>query len=157
MKKIIYSIAILVSIVSCNTPKNEENKEVIKPADTATAENTKVATTTEVCYLMALNKDTTTVSIIIDGNNVKGKMHWNPWQKDGALGTLKGTKNGDTLSVLYDYIIEGSSQKEEKIFVLQGDKLTELQAPLELKDDVMVVKNKATLKVKNILNKVNCN
>lgn len=154
MKETIYTTILLFALASCNNTQNEVANNDTEKAETTTV--TTVATPTERCYLFAQNKDTTTVNLTIDGNKVSGKMHWNPWQKDGAIGNLNGTKNNDTIAVMFDYIIEGSNQKEEKYFILKEDKLLELQAALDFKNDVMVVKNKADLKVKTTLNNVNC-
>lgn len=84
--------------------------------------STSGSTTT--CYLFALNKDTTTVSLSITGDQVSGKMDWQPYEKDGAHGTLSGKKNANgELELLYSYVIEGSHQTETKVMKIEGKQL----------------------------------
>ena len=86
-------------------------------------------------------------------------MVWQPYEKDGAIGTLSGTLHGDTVVADYDYMIEGSQQQEEKFMLLKGDSLQVLSAPLkEVTGKVirLVVKDKKLLKVSSTLHKAEC-
>ena len=94
------------------------------------------------CFLLVENKvDTTKVSLTLAGNLVKGEMAWMPYEKDGAIGTLKGTRAGDTLKLIYDYVIEGSTEQEEKWFLLKGNVLSAGKGELDDKKGVMSYKN----------------
>jgi len=83
------------------------------------------------CFLHAVNKDTIAVSLTLEGDSVKGTMRWQPWEKDGANGELTGVRqpNGE-LDLLYNYVIEGSSQSETKIMRVTGDILLVKTGPL---------------------------
>jgi len=94
--------------------------------------------------------------LVIKGDEVTGKMDWLPWEKDGARGTLKGKKSGNEIKVDYDYMIEGSNQSEEKVFVLEGDKLLEKTGELEDKNGKLVMKDPTKATVTQTLNKVVC-
>ncbi len=85
-------------------------------------ENAKATT----CYIKVENKvDTTFCSLTIIGNVVTGNYNWVPWQKDGAIGNFKGKLKGNIISGIYDYTIEGSQQKDEKVFMLDKGVLKE--------------------------------
>ena len=85
-------------------------------------ENTKATT----CYLKVENEvDTTLCSFTIVGDVVTGKYNWQPWQKDGAIGNFKGKIKGNIISGIYNYTIEGSRQKDEKVFMLDNGVLKE--------------------------------
>lgn len=78
----------------------------------------------EYCFVKAENKDTTSVHLTISRNDVKGEMIWQPWEKDGATGTLSGKRISDhEMKLLYDYTIEGSKQAEVKIMKIDHGKL----------------------------------
>ncbi len=76
------------------------------------------------CFNKVWNKDITDVQLTIAGDAVTGLMNWIPYEKDGARGTLKGTKNAaGEFDLMYDYMIEGSQQTETKIMKIEGGKL----------------------------------
>ena len=84
------------------------------------------------CFLKVENKDSTKVTLTITGNDVKGEMIWNPYQKDGATGTLTGTKNASgELELMYNYMIEGSNQSETKVMKIENGELLVKEEPLE--------------------------
>ena len=91
MKKVVYSLLLITNLIACNTSQNDAAKIDALKADSIATNS--VNKTIESCYLFAQNKDTTTVNLAINSNKISGKMHWNPWQKDGAIGNLTGTKN----------------------------------------------------------------
>lgn len=113
---------ILAALPSCgyNSETNPYN------ADSINAANAKPIATTieEYCFLSTFNKDSTFVNLTISGENVHGVMHWQPYEKDGAIGILTGSKNkAGELELLYDYMIEGNQQTETKIMKIEHGKL----------------------------------
>ncbi len=112
----------VVGFAACNnqpaaTAEANKPAEAAKPADAAKADS-------KMCFMKAEKKDTTTVSLTIDGDEVTGEMVWNPYQKDGATGKLSGKKNAvGELELVYDYMIEGSNQSETKVMKIENDEL----------------------------------
>ena len=84
----------------------------------------------ELCFSKNLNKDITTVTLTINGDKVMGKMDWVPFEKDSARGTLSGTLQHGEMNLLYDYMIEGAHQTEEKIMKIENGKLLIKQGEL---------------------------
>lgn len=155
MKKVILSVLIFSALNSCkkNESSDADNKTLID--STATKNITKTAAT--LCFEFSKNKDTTDVSLIIETNNqVSGKMRWNPFEKDGAIGVLNGTKNGDTIIADFDYIIEGNKQLEEKVFILKNNELLELIGDLEDKKGKLIIKDLKKATVRNTLVIMDC-
>ena len=149
------SFLLTILFSSCNeTPANKGKEE--KKKDTTVIKSSNSMVVESMCFLYALNKDSTKIKLIISNNIVTGQMHWQPYQKDGAIGTFNGTKTGDTLTVNYDYMIEGNKQMEEKLFVLNGSKLIELQGALEDKNGKLTIKDKNAMKANIVLDKVDC-
>lgn len=101
--------------------------------DTAQSTETSAQTIKDgtYCYEYRVGQDLTTVQLVINGNNITGEMHWIPFEKDGAHGTLSGTRDGAEIKAVYSYIIEGSSQTEEVMFKIEGDQLLRKVGELE--------------------------
>ena len=142
------ALSILLSggllFTACQSKKATDDKTTAESAATATTSiaSDTMATSTgpvaaptatdgEMCFFKALNRDTTTVSLTVTGDKVTGSMVWNPYQKDGARGTLAGTKkaNGE-LDLMYSYTIEGSQQTETKLMKVENGVLLIKKGPL---------------------------
>ena len=155
MKKSIFIFIVMLNFVCCKKTLNDNAKRV--KSETVINKEVLKSTNATNCYLLALNKDSTIISLIIDKRgNVTGKMHWKPYQKDGAVGNLSGKKSNDTIIALFDYIIEGSKQLEEKVFVLSDDKLIELIGQLDDKSGILTIKDLKKATVRSTLTSVDC-
>ena len=148
-------VSLSLAFLSC---QNQAKK------DSGSDNQTEVKDTTVVdngplCFLYAENKDTTYVSLMIDGTKVSGEMTWQPYEKDGAIGTLSGTKlDSGELELMYAYMIEGSNQTETKVMKIEGDRLLikvgELLDPNN--DGNLVYKDVSQASYTEILQKVAC-
>lgn len=157
MKNLFILAACLLALASCQNSGSTESSENGTAADTTAAPAAEPAAPQSMCFLRAEGKDSTTASITIaaDGT-VTGSFDWQPWEKDGAHGTLTGKQEGDLLKVTYDYTIEGSNQQEEKVFKLAGDQLMEGEGELtEGEGGILKIKD-ATKLTWNPLTKVAC-
>lgn len=112
----------------------------------------------KLCFEKVEHKDVTRVTLVINGSKVSGTMVWQPYEKDGATGTLKGTITDGLIKAVYDYTIEGSRQTEEKQFKLTPEALLvgegELLDPKN--DGHLKIKDPSKLKFKEALKKVTC-
>ncbi len=155
--KLILLAIILAVIPSCdyNSETNPYNSDSINAANAK-----PIATTTEeYCFLATFNKDSTFVNLTISGSNVNGIMHWQPYQKDGAIGILTGKRNSNgEMELLYDYMIEGNKQTETKIMKLEDGKLLikkgELLDPNN--DGHLIFKDASKATYSEVLEKVDC-
>ena len=156
MKKVTLFCSLIIALSACQSKNSESDTtdSTVSAADTlATATQPAIET---LCFEEKVGKDLTTVSLTIDGNKVTGSMEWLPWEKDQARGTLVGEKNGNEIVADYEYMIEGSNQLEEKIFVLEGDKLLVKSGELEDKNGKLFIKDKAKAVIGQTLLKVAC-
>lgn len=158
MKKLV--LIIFVALSACQSKKADtemaDTTSVMSADTVATA--TKPSTDETLCFELKEGKDITTVKLIMKGDEITGEMNWTPWEKDGAVGTLKGKKVGDEIVADYDYVIEGSNQSEEKIFKIDGDKLLIKEGELiEGKDGKLIMKDPTKAVFKETLVKVKCN
>jgi hypothetical protein len=148
MKSFYFSLFFaLTMLFSC---KNETPKPVVQapaPPPPPVAAPAPVAPSPTACYVMNVGKDTTAIELTTIGEAVTGYYAWEPFEKDGGRGSLKGTKTGDVITAIFEYMIEGSIQSEEVMFKLEGDKLMQAVAPM--KDSkggtVSVIKDKTKM------------
>lgn|SRR5690606_19204518 len=69
------------------------------------------------------NQDSTYVYIRLDGDSVSGVHHWVSDMKDARRGVITGTKNGDTIDVVWNYTQEGISDTMRTVFLLAEGQL----------------------------------
>ena len=109
------------------------------------------------CYLFTEGQDSTFLTLTVEGTKVTGYMAWVPWEKDSARGDLSGTLDGNKVTADWDYMIEGSEQAEEKIFIIEADAVGEMTGELtEGPGGKLVLKDPANAKIGTYLGKVNC-
>ncbi|MCF8247877.1 MAG: hypothetical protein K9J37_22200 [Saprospiraceae bacterium] len=149
MKNLLFTFLSLLSFVSCNNADSKDTSSTTPKEEPTGQKN--------LCYLRVEGKDTTTVNIILNADGtVSGTYDWTPWGKDGAHGSLKGRKQSDMLTLLYDYTIEGSNQQEEKVMKMTGELMAEAEGELVEGDGgVLKIKEGAKLNWKP-LSKVDC-
>ncbi|UTA69393.1 hypothetical protein [Emticicia sp. 21SJ11W-3] len=155
MRKSIVYCSVIISMFGCRS-ENSDNQladSSIAYPDSVTIARPMADT---LCFEELVGKDVTTVRLIIDGNSVNGNMEWLPWEKDRARGTLKGQKNGNEIIADYDYMIEGANQLEEKIFVIDGDKLLIKSGELKEKNGKLVMKDPTKARIGQTLTKKAC-
>jgi hypothetical protein len=145
--KIIRSIIVLSTslfmLISCNeNVKKEENKEVSNA--TENVDKIPVKDSSNYCFIKALNKDTTTVTLTIENNKVSGTMEIKPYQKDRSTGLLSGVKNeAGELDLLYNYMQEGMKQTQTVIMKIKDEQL------LLKKGELVDAKNDGNLSYKD--------
>jgi hypothetical protein len=175
MKNAFFGLTLLTALCAC---KNETKKTIATaPPPIATAaptlppqatpaptpESTPAVTTQTTCYqLITKTKDVFSCQLTQDAKGISGYYAWVPNQKDSGSGILRNVKKvgKDTLSTEFLYMIEGSTQVEEKYFIVSADKIVELSGELtEVKGSnpiKLVLKDKKKLKPSAILAKVDC-
>ena len=167
----ISAICCFLFLISCNNESKKEKNatsttDSIPPTNVVTTAVSKDTTTIlkgDYCFLKAENRDTTTIKIrILSDDDIRGEMIWNPWQKDGAVGTLTGKMiSKNEMKLIYDYTIEGNRQSEEKVFKIESEKLFIKKGELTdtKKDGHLVFKDisKTAYKDGEVLNKTSCN
>lgn len=156
MKQSIFmALSFSIALFSCESKKPETAASTTSPPSPPVV-SVELKTDT-LCFEYIFNKkDITTVQLVMKGDIVTGEMHWHPYQKDGAHGTLKGVKKGDVITADYAYMIEGSNQMEEVVFKLEGDKLSKLEGELMEKGEKLVLKDPAKAKYTEVYPKTDC-
>ncbi|AUD04404.1 hypothetical protein [Spirosoma pollinicola] len=82
--------------------------------DTSTAPDT-------LCFRQILSRDTTTLQLITNGNQVSGYLDSNPYEKDRARGPFQGILNKGQIHADWQRSGEGTTQPYALDFTLKGD------------------------------------
>jgi hypothetical protein len=113
---------------------------------------------TETCYLLTMNKDTTSCRLSVAANgDVTGFYSVSIYEKDGSFGIIKGKLIGsDTLLVDFRYMQEGTVSTEPLMFVSKENKLINLISDDFDNDGRMILINRKKLKAGETLSVVDC-
>ncbi len=153
MKKLLTTFTLL-SLIACNKKEETKATETTEiPAKTTAADNVKS------CYESVKDKDTVSLSLVLNANNVNGVLAYNLYEKDKNDGTISGTFIGDTLYADYTFKSEGQSSVREVVFLRNGDVLTEGHGDMEEKNAKMCFKNPKKVTFDNsgiVLTKAEC-
>jgi len=93
-------------------------------SDTMVIDNSKK--TNEYCFISiggVQQRDSSYVNMVISGNKVVGKYSWVPFEKDNRTGPIEGTKNADTIDVIWHFTQEGIRDTLHTTFLLKGNTL----------------------------------
>ena len=121
MKRLIIPLIAFLVISACN----QENK------GTANLRNEQPEMIDTLCFVRLdglQNQDTTSLRLVINGENVTGQFASFPDQKDARIGTINGTKTGNLIKGMWRYQQEGIVDSIGFEFKLQGDKLLQKQS-----------------------------
>jgi hypothetical protein len=150
MKSSIYALALLVMIAASCTNENKskvanDTTGIIAHDTTFTASTPK--TSSSDCYQYIKNKDTASLKINIEGEELTGNLNYNLFEKDRNSGTIAGEMKGDTIIAEYTFDSEGMRSVREVVFVKRADgNIYEGTGEVMEKGGKMVFKDRSTLK-----------
>ncbi|WEK19982.1 MAG: hypothetical protein P0Y49_02290 [Candidatus Pedobacter colombiensis] len=144
------TILIMVAFSLIMAACNSENKNK-QPADNekiaATNPPTDLAISTSDCYVHIKNRDTATLKINIDGQNLIGELNYKLFEKDSNKGEITGQIKGDTIIAEYTFNSEGMKSVREVAFVKKADgNMYEGTGEVMEKNGKMVFKDHSALK-----------
>lgn len=167
MKKTVLILAITAAFAGCKSKTADNSASsvnvpppppptVLKVDTISTAAAVVVMKADTMCFQYNFKKDVSVVKLILAGDNASGDYHWHPYEKDGGHGTFKGKKTGNMIHADWTYMIEGSTQTQEVVFKMAGDKLMVGDGELVEKGTKLVYKNAEKLKFTDVYKKVDC-
>jgi len=124
-----YCFVLFVIATACSNPNADKEK---KTGDVIVhdEEVNKTVETDTSCFILTegrKNQDTQAVKLAINGNDVTGKLFYMPSEKDWRFGNLRGTKDGDMLTLMWVYVQEGMKDSTQVVFKIDANTL--LQKP----------------------------
>jgi hypothetical protein len=117
MKIILQSVVMILFLASCSTTV---------PNDVAG------------CYRMIIKKDTATMSLNRDGDDVTGSLNYNWFERDDNTGTFKGTIKNDSIIVAnYTFQSEGVTSVRQVVFKIKDSVLLQGYGEQYMKNDTL--------------------
>ncbi|GAB3801397.1 hypothetical protein GCM10028819_28550 [Spirosoma humi] len=110
-------IGLLASTLACQSHSSEQSK-----ATQSTEKTTAIPDT--LCFRQILSRDTTTLQLVINGNQATGYLDSNPYEKDRARGPFQGTVNAAQIQVDWQRSGEGTTQPYTLDLRMSGDSLS---------------------------------
>ncbi|WP_143017317.1 hypothetical protein [Catalinimonas alkaloidigena] len=109
MKTLLSFACALVLLAGC---QSSETRDETAAYDSTTTEMEPMREET-LCFEQEINGVRTEVHLTLAGGDVTGEYNWLPPEKDARRGSVRGSKEGNTILATYDYMIEGQNQTEE--------------------------------------------
>lgn len=137
---------IAASCTSDNTKKvtGDSSAKVIAVDTTFTSANPKKSSN---CYVYTKNRDTASLRLNIDGEELTGELNYKLFEKDNNKGKITGELKGDTIIAEYIFDSEGMRSVREVVFVQKEDgKIYEGTGDVIEKNGKMVFKDRSALK-----------
>jgi len=132
--KLVGIILSALVILSCETKKESPEEPIVVPIENASE------TTSFHCYLFANGKDSIRLSYQLEGNDLKGWMNYDFFEKDGSIGEVEGEIYGDTLKLEYKFLAEGMISKQQVYFLKKENyKLYRGSGEMEMSNDSILV------------------
>lgn len=101
------------------------------------------------CYGYYSDRDSITLDIRMDSNEVKGELTYKLYEKDANTGTIKGNIVGDTIFGQYTFWSEGKESTREVIFLNRDSFLVEGFGEMKEVDSQMVFSNRSDISFRN--------
>lgn len=133
MKRLLILFTATLSMAACTSnSSNSSNEQTPVPGTNETVENVSQT----ICFQKldgTANQDTSSIRLIIDGEQVSGKFSNMPFEKDSRVGTIQATKNGDLIKGVWIYMQEGMNDTLDVEFKLSDDKLIQKNYTIDAK------------------------
>ena len=118
MKNIFLFVVILLFGCNGNSDKTTKNPEGQSQVKQPLTEDSSI-----VCYILENEKDTVSLKMMVDKNQVSGDLLIHYFEKDRNAGTIKGEMKGDTLFATYTFMSEGIKSNRDVVFLKKDDEL----------------------------------
>lgn len=142
---LVFFLLIALSCTSENKKvQGNDTTEIIAKDTTFSSASPKTNTTN--CYEYIKNRDTATLKIIMEGEELTGNLDYKLFEKDRNTGKIAGEMKGDTIIAEYYFNSEGVSSIREIVLVKKEDgKIYEGTGEMMEKGSKMVFKDRSAL------------
>ena len=155
MKRLLILLTVFVGLAACTTaPEDTAGNSMLENASGDVSLETAIKT---VCFQKlsgTSNQDTTSLKLIIDGEEISGDFAHYPYEKDNRVGTISATKKNDLIKGVWIYMQEGMNDTLAVEFKLTGDKLVQKNYTVDAKTGREVFSDGSVFNIE--FTKVNC-
>lgn len=150
MKRFVLPVILLTGIIAgCSSDENGgkiADSTSITTTDTTLIPAVPVQEKVTECYIYTKNKDTATLTLNTQHEELTGTLNYRLFEKDANKGTISGEVKGDTIIAEYIFDAEGMRSVREVVFLRRDGKLYEGYGDVEEKKSKTVFTNRAKLK-----------
>ena len=139
----------MASCTSNQAEKKVADSSAIIAVDTTFTATNEAPEHSISCYQYVKNKDTASMQLRINGEEITGFLDYHIWEKDANKGTLSGEMKGDTLIADYTFDSEGLRSVREIVLLKKDGKFYEGYGPGKEEKGKYVFENRAKLKFDN--------
>ncbi len=158
MKRFLILFTISVGLAACTTaPENTPGDSKDSMMEDASGNVSSETTMQTICFQKLAgtsNQDTTSLKLIIDGEEVSGDFAHYPYRKDRRVGTISATKKNDLIKGVWIYMQEGMNDTLAVEFKLNGDKLVQKNYTVDPKTGREVFSDGSVFNIE--FDRVNC-
>ncbi len=150
MKKTFLILSCVATLaISCSSDKKNEQREdstSIAETDTTMIPSVPVEQKMTECYIYTKNKDTATLKLNTENEELTGNLSYKLFEKDSNKGTVAGEIKGDTVIAEYTFDSEGMRSVREVVLLKKDGKLYEGYGEVEERNGKMAFKDRSKLK-----------
>lgn len=153
--------AIAMFALSC-TSEQKDNQRVdstsIVSIDTTLVPSVPIEDKVTQCFQYIKNRDTATLTINTENEELTGRLAYNLYEKDSNRGTIAGEMKGDTVIAEYTFDSEGMRSVREIVLLKKDGKFYEGYGDVEQRNGKTVFKNRSKLKFGDaiVFSETNC-
>ena len=158
MKRILILFTASICLAACTTtPESNADNSQDSAIETVTGNDSPRQSMQALCFQKLTgtsNQDTTSLKLMIDGEEVSGDFSYFPKEKDRRVGTISATKKNDLIKGVWIYMQEGMNDTLAVEFKLTGDKLVQKNYTVDAKTGREVFSEGSVFNIE--FTKVNC-
>lgn len=158
MKRLLILFTVSVGLAACTTaPENTPGDSSDSMMENVSGNVSSETAMQTICFQKLAgtsNQDTTSLKLIIDGEEVRGDFAHYPYQKDRRVGTIRATKKNDLIKGVWIYMQEGMNDTLAVEFKWNGDKLVQKNYTVDPKTGREVFSDGSVFNIE--FTKVNC-
>lgn len=126
-----YLFILIVAMSSCNATINREDAESLSAPPPISG----LASLTPGCYRMIIGQDSAIMNLSIDADSVRGRLHYNRFEKADNSGEFSGKVDSNKVIGWYKFQSEGVITVRQVIFKITGNKLAEAYGDVNARGD----------------------
>ncbi|UFH55584.1 hypothetical protein [Spirosoma sp. KNUC1025] len=140
MQKYLPLLALLVLLYGCGQ-RSTKTESTAAGDSTQNAVLTTVTQPDTICFSQIVNRDSTSLQLVIQDSTITGELNVLPFEKDKAQGAIQGVLKNNQIVANWQRSGEGITQSYEVVFTLKGDSVTWREGERIEKQGKWVLKN----------------
>jgi hypothetical protein len=145
-------------VCSCKDTIKSDTSETTDTLESVSVEADRQHSNGTMCYMYTAGKnnaDTFAAKLIINNNQVSGKMMYLYYEKDWRLGNITGTIKENNIDAIWTYMQEGMKDSVAVALKIEGDKLLQKEPAFDKSTGREYLPDTASYS--QAYNKVDCN